>query len=150
VSEDHRRVESVPRARLLFVCVENANRSQMAEGFARLHGAPRGVHAASAGSRPSGRINPKAMETMAERGVDLAGHRSTSLDELPPLTFDAVVTMGCGDSCPHVCAARRVDWQIPDPRDLDADGYREVRDLIERKVLQLIDETLAPGDRGEP
>lgn len=123
--------------RLLFVCVENSNRSQMAEAFARLHGGAR-VEAWSAGSRPSGRIHPKAIDAMRERGYDLAAHRSKSLDELPPVGFDAVVTMGCGDACPHVAAKRRLDWQIPDPRDMEPEAFRAVRDGIESRVRELL------------
>jgi protein-tyrosine-phosphatase len=122
--------------RLLFVCVENSNRSQMAEAFARLHGGP-AVEASSAGSRPSGRINPKAVRFMAERGIDLTTHRSKSLDEVEG-EFDAVVTMGCGDDCPWIPAARREDWALPDPRDMDDDGYRAVRDAIEARVKALL------------
>lgn len=129
--------------RLLFVCVENSNRSQIAEAFARIHGGDR-IEAWSAGSRPSGRINPRAIEAMAELGYDLAAHRSKSLDELPPLDFDAVVTMGCGDACPFVPARRRLDWQIPDPRDLPPAEFRAVRDRIEREVRALLAE-LEPG-----
>ena len=124
------------RKRVLFVCVENANRSQMAEAFARLHGGD-GVEALSAGSRPSGRINPKAVRFMAERGYDLSAHASKSLDEVAG-EFDAVVTMGCGDSCPWVPARRREDWALPDPRDMDDDGYRAVRDEIEARVRALL------------
>jgi protein-tyrosine-phosphatase len=124
------------RKRVLFVCVENANRSQMAEAFARLHGGD-GVEAMSAGSRPSGRINPKAVRFMAERGYDLAGHASKSLDDLDG-DFDAVVTMGCGDDCPWIPARRREDWALPDPRDMDDDGYRAVRDEIEARVVRLL------------
>ena len=123
--------------RLLFVCVENANRSQMAEAFARLHGGA-GVEAYSAGSRPSGRINPKAVRFMAERGVDLSTHGSKSLDDVGGLAFDAVVTMGCGDACPWVPARRREDWALPDPREMDDDGYRAVRDDIEARVRALL------------
>ena len=123
--------------RLLFVCVENSNRSQMAEAFARIHGGAE-VEARSAGSRPSGRVNPKAIEAMREVGYDLAAHASKSLDELPPVEFDAVVTMGCGDACPFVRAKRRVDWQIPDPRDLPPAEFRAVRDRIEREVRALL------------
>jgi arsenate reductase (thioredoxin) len=126
-----------PLARVLFVCVENSNRSQMAEAFARTHGYP-WVEAHSAGSRPSGKINPKAVEAMGEVGYDLTSHRSKSLDEIPPGRYDAVVTMGCGDACPNVPARIREDWQIPDPRDLPPDRFREVRDLIERKVNELL------------
>ena len=123
--------------RVLFVCVENSNRSQMAEAFARLQGGAR-VEAWSAGSRPSGRVNPKAIASMGELGYDLAAHRSKSLDELPPGAFDAVVTMGCGDACPHVPARRREDWQIPDPRDMDAEAFRGVRDEIASRVRGLL------------
>ncbi|HET6434257.1 MAG TPA: arsenate reductase ArsC [Xanthomonadaceae bacterium] len=124
------------KRRVLFVCVENANRSQMAEGFARLHGGD-AVEAVSAGSRPSGVLNPKAVRLMAERGVDLSAHASKSLDAVAG-EFDAVVTMGCGDDCPWVPAKRREDWALPDPRDLDDDGYRAVRDEIEARVKALL------------
>lgn len=123
--------------RLLFVCVENSNRSQMAEAFARLLGGER-VEAYSAGSRPSGKVNPKAIVAMSELGYDLARHRSKSLAEIPAGEFDAVVTMGCGDSCPFVPAKRRIDWQIPDPREMPPDEFRVVRDLIGDKVRQLL------------
>lgn len=123
--------------RVLFVCVENSNRSQMAEAFARMHGGER-VEAFSAGSRPSGRVNPKAIEAMRQRGYDLATHASKSLDDLPQGTFDAVVTMGCGDACPHVPARSRHDWQIPDPRELEGEAFARVRDTIERQVLDLL------------
>lgn len=123
--------------RVLFVCVENSNRSQMAEAFARRHGG-RDIEALSAGSRPSGRINPKAARFMAERGYDLAAHASKSLDEIHG-EFDAVVTMGCGDDCPWVPARRHEDWALPDPRDMDDDAYRAVRDDIEARVKALLD-----------
>lgn len=125
--------------RVLFVCVENANRSQMAEAFARMDGGDL-VQAHSAGSRPSGKLNPKAVRMMAELGYDLARHDSKSLDDIAAdgAPFDAVVTMGCGDSCPWVPAARREDWALPDPRDMDDDGYRAVRDEIRRRVRALL------------
>jgi arsenate reductase len=123
--------------RVLFVCVENSNRSQMAEAFARLHGAGE-VEAHSAGSRPSGRVSPRAIAAMAERGIDLSAHASKGLAEVEHLTFDAAITMGCGDACPHVRARVRDDWALPDPRDLDANGVRAVRDEIERRVKELL------------
>jgi protein-tyrosine-phosphatase len=123
--------------RVLFVCVENSNRSQMAEGFARALGGA-AVEAHSAGSRPSGRVNPKALAAMKERGIDLSPQRSKGLDQVEHLTFDAVVTMGCGDACPHVRAKLRDDWALRDPRDLDEAGVREVRDEIERRVRELL------------
>ena len=124
--------------RVLFVCVENSNRSQMAEAFARIHGGA-GVDALSAGSRPSGKINPKAVRFMAELGYDLSAHASKSLDEIDG-EFDAVVTMGCGDACPWIPAKRTVDWQLPDPRDMDDEGYRKVRDEISTRVRALLAE----------
>lgn len=127
---------SHPR-RILFVCVENSNRSQMAEAFARRYGGA-GVAALSAGSRPSGRINPRAARFMGELGYDLTTHRSKSLDEIDG-EFAAVVTMGCGDTCPWVPAARREDWALPDPKHMDDDAYRAVRDDIAARVKRLID-----------
>jgi protein-tyrosine-phosphatase len=121
---------------VLFVCVENANRSQMAEAFARIHGDDQ-VEALSAGSRPSGMINPKAIRYMAELGYDLSSHDSKSLDEIDG-EFDAVVTMGCGDSCPWVPAKRREDWALSDPKHLEGDEYRAVRDEISRRVRALL------------
>src|SRR5579883_1559666 len=121
------------KKRVLFVCVENRNRSQMAEAFARIHGGGE-VEAFSAGSRPSGRVNPRAVEFMRELGYDLTAHASKSLDQFNGQDIDVAVTMGCGDACPLVRARRREDWAIPDPKDMPPDQYREVRDLIERKV----------------
>ncbi len=122
---------------VLFVCVENSNRSQMAEAFARIHGGP-GVVAASSGSRPSGRVNPRAVEFMKEVGYDLSTHASKSLAEFDGQDIAVAVTMGCGDECPLVKAARREEWQIPDPKEMPADDYRKVRDLIEAKVKALL------------
>ena len=123
--------------RVIFVCVENSNRSQMAEAFARMHGAGK-VEAHSAGSRPSGRVNPKAVEAMKEIGYDLTTHTSKGLDAFNGQEFDAAVTMGCGDECPLVLAKRRLDWQIPDPKGMSPDQFRQVRDLIEAKVKELL------------
>jgi arsenate reductase len=125
------------RPRLLFVCVENSNRSQMAEGFARALGAGR-IEAHSAGSRPSGVINERAVRFMAEKGIALDAQRSKGLDDLPPGEWDYVITMGCGDACPHLPARHRLDWDLPDPKHLDDAGFRAVRDRIERLVADLI------------
>jgi len=124
--------------RVIFVCVENSNRSQMAEAFARMHGAGK-VEAFSSGSRPSGRINPKAVEAMRQLGYDLTTHQSKGLADFNGKEFDAAVTMGCGDECPLVIAKQRVDWKIPDPRDMTPEQFREVRNLIESKVKELIE-----------
>lgn len=124
------------RKRLLFLCVENSNRSQMAEAFARIHGGE-AIEAFSAGSKPSGRVNPKAIEAMGELGYDLTRHTSKGLADLPPGVFDVAVTMGCGDACPVALAGQRIDWQIPDPREMTPDQFRQVRDLIGQKVREL-------------
>lgn len=105
----------------------------MAEAFARIHGGEQ-IEAYSAGSRPSGRINPKAVEAMREIGYNLSRHKSKSLSELPDIEYDFVATMGCGDECPFVRAKRREDWNVPDPKDLPPEEFRAVRDLIEAKV----------------
>jgi arsenate reductase len=130
---------------VLFVCVENSNRSQMAQAFARIHGGDR-VEAFSAGSRPSGKVNPRAIQFMKEVGYDLSTHSSKSIDPFAGQDIDVAVTMGCGDACPLVKARRREEWQIPDPKELPDDEFRRVRDLIERKVKELL-ATLAP-ERG--
>jgi protein-tyrosine-phosphatase len=122
---------------VLFVCVENSCRSQMAEAFARRLGAER-VLAESAGSRPSGRVNPRAVEFMREIGYDLAGHSSKSVTDVPDVEYAVAVTMGCGDACPTVRTQRREIWDIPDPKDLPPERFREVRELIETKVRQLL------------
>jgi arsenate reductase len=115
----------------------------MAEGLAHLLGGDR-VEAHSAGSRPSGVVNPRAIEIMAELGYDLSAHRSTAIDDIPAGPFDAVITMGCGDACPHVPASRREDWDIADPKDMPLEGFREVRDDIRTRVARLLAE-LAPA-----
>ena len=124
--------------KVLFVCIENSNRSQMAEALARMYGAGR-VEAYSAGSRPSGQVNPKAINTMQELGYDLNRHSSKSLSEIPDVEYDFVATMGCGDECPFVRTKEREDWDLPDPKDMEPDEFRAVRDLIEAKVKNLID-----------
>lgn len=123
--------------RILFVCVENSCRSQIAEAFARIHGKGK-VEVFSAGSRPSGKINPRAVESMREIGYDLTKHASKSLQEIPSTEYDFVATMGCGDACPFVRAKRREDWNLPDPKDLPAEGFRETRNLIQQKVKELL------------
>ena len=132
--------------RLLFVCIENSNRSQIAEAFARQIGGA-DVEAFSAGSRPSGRVNPRAIEAMREKGCDLDKQVSKSLAELPPVEFDAAVTMGCGDACPDVRARVREDWNIPDPRAMGPEEFRGVRDLIEVRVRGLLERLSAAHAR---
>jgi len=127
----------MPVKRFLFVCVENANRSQMAEAWCRGLGGE-AVEAFSAGSRPSGKVNSKAIESMREIGFDLGAHRSGGFEELPDTSFDVVVTMGCGDACPAVPAGEVVEWDIPDPRDMDPEAFAAVRDRIGRDVESLL------------
>lgn len=123
--------------RLLFVCIENSCRSQLAEAFAHIHGDAT-VEAYSAGSRPSGVVNPKAIELMKEVGYDLSTHTSKSIDDIPETEFDHVITMGCGDECPWVPAKHRDDWDLPDPKNMPLDAFRAVRDDIERRVRKLL------------
>lgn len=123
---------------ILFVCIENSCRSQMAEGWARHLGRGR-VQAFSAGSRPSGKVNQTAVAVMKERGIDLSSQASKGFDALPDLTWDYVITMGCGDECPFVPARARIDWDIPDPKEKPIEVFRTVRDEIERRVKQLME-----------
>ena len=133
----------MPLKHVLFVCVENAGRSQMAQAFARLHGAGT-VEPYSAGSRPSGKINPVAIEVMAELGYDLSAHSSKSLDDIPQVEYDAVVTMGCGDACPFVAAKRRFEWNIPDPKGKTLDEVRAIRNTISGHVRDLLSVLRSP------
>ncbi len=111
----------------------------MSEAFAVMHGGNR-VEAYSAGSKPSGIVNAKAIAAMKELDYDLGQHHSKSLEEVKAFApFDVVVTMGCGDACPWMPARRFVDWQIPDPRDMNENEFRHVRDLIGGKVKSLLD-----------
>lgn len=128
------------KKKILFVCIENSNRSQMSQAFAKMIGG-KNVEAYSAGSKPSGIVNPKAILAMKERGYDLSKHESKSLDEVKPFApFDAVVTMGCGDACPWMPAKKFIEWQIPDPKNMEREQFNEVRNLIETKVKVLLKE----------
>ena len=128
------------KKKLLFVCVENSNRSQMSEAFAKMLGGDN-VEAFSAGSKPSGIVNPKAIAAMKELGYDLSLHQSKSLDEVKAhAPYDAVVTMGCGDACPWMPAKQFIDWQIPDPKNMEAEDFNNVRDFIAEEVKKLLKE----------
>ena len=125
------------KKKVLFVCIENSNRSQMAEAFASI--LSKDVEAYSAGSRPSGKINPRAIESMKELGYDLARHTSKSLNEIKQFApFDAVVTMGCGDACPWMPAKKFIDWDIPDPKEMNERDFNGVRDKIKDQVKALL------------
>ncbi len=128
--------------RVLFVCVENSNRSQMAEAFARMYGS--GVlESASAGPHPAGSISQRAIAAMGELGYDLTTHRSKGLPEVDRAAWDYVITMGCGDACPNIAASRRQNWELPDPTDLPDEEFRKVRDEIGRRVLELLEQVRA-------
>ena len=123
---------------VLFVCVENSCRSQMAEAFGKMHG--KGViNVYSSGSKPSGVVNPKAIESMKEVGYDLSKHSSFGLDEIPQIKWDYAITMGCGDECPMILADNREDWGLPDPKHMEPEEFGKVRDIIEQEVKDLIE-----------
>ncbi len=135
------------RLHVLFVCIENSNRSQMAEAFARAQGQDR-VAAFSAGSRPSGIINPRAVGFMKEKGIDLSVQHSKGLSDLPAVKWDYIVTMGCGDACPTLPAVLRLDWELPDPKILPDEGFRAIRDRIEALVAGLLAAALVSSRPG--
>ncbi len=119
---------------VLFVCVANSCRSQMAEAAAKALG---GWTVWSSGSHPSGRVHPMAIELMRELKLPLEGHASKGLDQVPSVEWDAVVTMGCGDACPSVRAKRRLDWAIPDPVAGSVEQARSIRDDLLWRVREL-------------
>ena len=125
--------------KVLFACVENSCRSQMAEGFANIHGT-KILMPFSTGSKASGQINNKAVIAMKEIGYDLTKHKSKGLDEFSDLKFDYLITLGCNDECPNIETKFRREWNIPDPKNMDLKDFNKVRDLIEKRVLSLIDE----------
>lgn len=122
---------------VLFVCVANSCRSQMAEAIAKSLAGDR-WEVWSAGSHPSGHVHPIAIEAMKELGVDLSGHRSKGLEEVPAREWDYVVTMGCGDACPTVRARQRIEWEIPDPVGLPIGEIRRIRDDLKQRISRLL------------
>lgn len=126
---------------VLFVCVHNAGRSQMAAGFMEHHGAGR-VEVLSAGSAPKESINPVAVMAMAEKGIDIANRKPKVLTTESVQASDVVITMGCGDACPFYPGKRYEDWALNDPAGQSIDFVREVRDEIEKRVKQLLSEIL--------
>ena len=126
------------KKKILFVCIENSNRSQMSEAFARIFGGSL-FEAYSAGSMPGGIVNPKAIAAIKELGYDLSTHESKSVEDVKQYApFDAVVTMGCGDACPWMPAKQFIDWDIPDPKNMEPVEFNKVRDLIGDKVKALL------------
>jgi arsenate reductase len=124
---------------VLFVCVHNAGRSQMAAALLDRYTEGR-VRVRSAGSAPAGQLNPDVLVAMAELGLDLAAERPKRLTGESVEAADVVVTMGCGDACPIYPGKRYEDWELDDPADADLDGVRRIRDEIDRRVRRLVDE----------
>jgi arsenate reductase len=127
------------KKRIVFVCVENARRSQMAEGFANAFGQGR-LEVYSGGSSPSSQIDPLVIEVMKEKGIDLSGKRPKGLNDLPPVEMDYLVTMGCEKTCPALLAKKIIEWEIPDPKGKPIDEVRRIRDVLEAKVKMLLEE----------
>jgi arsenate reductase len=132
---------------VLFVCVQNAGRSQMAAGLLDKLAAGR-VHVRSAGSEPADQINPAVREAMTEVGVNLDKEFPKPLTDEVVRAADAVITMGCGDACPIYPGKRYEDWELDDPAELDLDGVRRVRDQIQDRVQQLLTEVAPDEPRG--
>jgi len=132
--------------KVLFVCVENSCRSQMAEGFAWLFG--KGIFEPySAGSKPSGKVNPMAVEVMKEADIDISSQKSKSFNNLSVKEFDMVITLGCGDVCPFIPAKKHIEWKIDDPKGKDMEYFRIVRDNIQSHVKKLA-EAMSNNERG--
>lgn len=118
----------------------------MAEGFTNHYAKGKAV-AYSSGSKPSGIVNPHAIEVMKESGIDISSYRSKGFDELPIRDFDYVITMGCKDVCPFFPARESIEWDIEDPKDKGMDKFREARDKIKKKVFELIETSFEKGGR---
>ena len=124
--------------KILFVCVENSCRSQMAEGFAKKLGQGK-IEVHSAGSNPSGKVEEMAIQVMKEKGIDISGQKSKGFGDLKEKNFDYVITLGCKDVCPFVPARQRIEWDIPDPKGKPIEVFRNTRDVIEREIRQFIE-----------
>jgi len=131
---------------ILFVCVHNAGRSQMAAGYAQTLGAGR-IEVRSAGSEPTDRINPNAIAVMAEEGIDITGNAPKILTTDAVREADVVITMGCGDTCPIFPGKRYEDWELTDPAGQPIEVVREVRDDIKARVEALLAE-ISPSEGG--
>ncbi len=124
---------------VLFVCVQNAGRSQMAAALLDHYAAGR-VHVRSAGSQPADQVNPAVVEAMSELGVDLSKEFPKPMTDEVVRAADAVITMGCGDACPIYPGKRYEDWEVDDPAEADLEGVRRIRDEISQRVRRLLDE----------
>ena len=132
---------------VLFVCVHNAGRSQMAAGWLR-HYAGDAVEVRSAGSEPADQINPAAVEAMREVGIDITDQTPRKLDYTTAQSSDVIITMGCGDACPVFPGKRYEDWKLDDPAGLDVAAVRPIRDEIGRRIRELVADLVA--EQGEP
>jgi arsenate reductase len=133
---------------ILFLCVHNAGRSQMAAGFARLRGGDR-VTIHSAGTAPGERLNPDVVAAMAEVGIDITAQQPHELTDAMGLRADVIITMGCGDACPVYPGQRYLDWDLPDPAGKSLDEIRPIRDDIEGRVVALLETLLGPSERSD-
>lgn len=136
-----------PMPEVLFVCVHNAGRSQMAAALLNHHARGR-VHVRSGGSAPGKQINPAVLEVMAEVGVDLSGEFPKPVTDEGVRAADVVITMGCGDACPVYPGTRYEDWELPDPHGRSVEAVRPIRDEIDRRVRRLLEELLGGGHPG--
>jgi protein-tyrosine-phosphatase len=134
------------KKKVLFVCVENSCRSQIAEAFAIFYGA-NSIEAYSAGSNPSGKINADAIKVMQEEGIDISGQRSKGFKDLPEKEFDYVVTLGCNDVCPIFAAKKSVEWDIEDPKGKSLYFFRQIKEKIRGKVKGLIRAIIAEEEK---
>ena len=126
-------------ARVLFVCLHNAGRSQMSQGL--FEQAANGRHGAeSAGTTPAERVHPEVVEVMRELGIGLCNRKPKRLTRELAEQADVVVTMGCGDACPYIPGKRYIDWELPDPKGLPLDEVRDIRDEIARRTANLVRE----------
>lgn len=137
------------RPRVLFVCVHNAGRSQMAAALTEMHGGGL-VDVRSAGSEPAEKVNPVAVEAMAELGIDIMARRPKLLSDESVRESDVVITMGCGDACPVYPGKRYLDWDLDDPAGQDLDTVRRIRDEINRRVLDLVQALLDDAEWKRP
>ncbi len=123
---------------VLFVCIENSCRSQMAEAFLK-KAAKCDIQGFSSGSKPSGIVNLMAIKVLKEKDIDISNAVPKGFDQLPIKQFDYLVTMGCKDVCPYVPGKQKIDWQIPDPKNQGIEFFRTVSDTIEKQVTELLD-----------
>ncbi|MGW6173609.1 arsenate reductase ArsC [Arthrobacter sp. NPDC055138] len=133
--------ETTQKPSVLFVCVHNAGRSQMAAAYLS-HLAQGAIEVRSAGSQPAGQVNPAAVEAMREEGIDISAEQPKALTTKAVKDSDVVVTMGCGDECPYFPGKRYEDWVLEDPAGKGVESVRPIRDEIKGRIQQLISELL--------